>query len=483
MKQTAEQKLGQRVRKAVITVPAYFSDSQRQATKDAGNIAGLEVLRIINEPTAAALAFGLGRAADRPCTILVFDLGGGTFDVSLLRIEEGVFEVKATAGDTHLGGEDFDARVTEYLIEDFRRKFRCDKDITTNPRALRKLRSAAERAKRSLSSSTQTQVEIEGLHEGHDFNSNLTRARFEDLNADLFEEVLIPVEQVLQDARIDKSSVDEVVMVGGSTRIPKVKEIVQQFFGNKELNHSVNADEAVAYGAAIQASILSDLPSQESDATENVVLLDVTPLSLGIRTQGDVMSTLIARNSTIPTKAARVYSTDRDNQTTVNIQVYEGERRFTSANKLLGNFKLTGIPPRPKGTPKINVEFELDADGILVVSAVDEETLREKKITIQHDRSRLTEQEIGAMIAEAKLFEEEEKQNQERIQERNKLEDKCLRVRKKIKSIKNPQPDMPELLNAVADIEKWLDANPNAKKAEFVSKAELLSQISLALEG
>jgi endoplasmic reticulum chaperone BiP len=411
MREIAESYLGKKVTHAVVTVPAYFNDQQRQATKDAGIISGLNILRIVNEPTAAAMAYGLDKGKGEK-KIIVFDLGGGTFDVSLLSIEDGVFEVLATAGDTHLGGEDFDQRVIDHFVKLFNKKH--DVEITKDLKAMGKLKREVEKAKRTLSSQMSVRIEIEAFFNGIDFSETLTRAKFEELNLDLFKKTMKPVEQVLKDANIKKSEVDDIVLVGGSTRIPKVQQLIEEFFNGKKASKNINPDEAVAHGAAVQAGILSN-----EEGTDEIVLLDVCPLTLGIETTGGVMAKLITRNTVIPTRKSQIFSTAADNQPVVLIQIYEGERSLTKDNNLLGKFELSGIPPAPRGVPQIEVTFEIDANGILKVSAQDKAAGRSESITITNDKGRLSKEEIDRMVEEAEKYAEEDKKTAERIEAKN----------------------------------------------------------------
>jgi len=475
MRETAEAYLGGTVNNAVITVPAYFNDSQRQATKDAGLIAGLNVLRIINEPTAAAIAYGLDKKVEGERNVLIFDLGGGTFDVSLLTIEEGIFEVKSTAGDTHLGGEDFDNRMVNHFVNEFKRKHK--KDLTTNARALRRLRTACERAKRTLSSAAQTSIEIDSLFEGIDFYTSITRARFEELCQDLFRSTMEPVERVLRDAKIDKSSVHEIVLVGGSTRIPKIQKLVADFF-NKDANKSINPDEAVAYGAAVQAAILSGDTSSQS--TNQILLLDVAPLSLGIETAGGVMTPLIKRNTTIPTKKSETFSTYADNQPGVLIQVFEGERARTKDNNLLGKFELTGIPPAPRGVPQIEVTFDLDANGIMNVSALEKGTGKTNKITITNDKGRLSKEEIERMLAEAEKYKEEDEAEASRIQAKNGLESYAYSLKNTLGEgkLQINDEDKKKVEEKINEVISWLDNNQTAEKDEYEAQQKELESVA-----
>jgi len=478
MKETAEQYLGMDIKDAVVTVPAYFNDAQRKATKDAGSISGLNVLRIINEPTAAAIAYGLDKkkSTSTDNNVLIFDLGGGTFDVSILNIQGGIFEVKSTAGDTHLGGEDFDNRMVDHFVKEFQRKSK--KDLSQNKRAVRRLRTACERAKRTLSASAQATIEIDSLFDGEDFYTTVTRARFEELCSDLFKGTLSPVEKSLKDAKLEKSAIHEIVLVGGSTRIPKIQNLISDFFNGKELNKSINPDEAVAYGAAVQAAILT---GDQHETVTDLLLLDVTPLSLGIATEGSVMSTIVKRNSTIPNKKTESYTTLENNQRCLTVEIFEGERAMTRDNHLLGSFDLNGIPPAPRGVPSIEVTFDIDANGILNVSAEEKSTGKKEKITITNDNGRLSASEIQRMVDDAEKFKQEDEKQRQRIAAKNGLETYCLNMQSTVEDArlddKINKTDKNSIMDKVNEVIAWLDRTQIGDEDEYKDKQKEIEQV------
>jgi heat shock protein 5 len=476
MKEIAENYLGQKVKNAVVTVPAYFNDAQRLATKDAGAISGLNVIRIVNEPTAAAIAYGLDKKGEE--NIVVFDLGGGTFDVSVLSIDQGVFEVVATSGDTHLGGEDFDQRVMDYFIKLIQKKY--NKDISADKSAIQKLKREVEKGKRALSNVHEVKIEIEDLLDGEEFSEVLTRARFEELNADLFKKTLGPVQTALEDAGLRKNQIDEIVLVGGSTRIPKVQKLIKDFFNGKEPNRGINPDEAVAYGAAVQGGVLCG--ADEETGGSGLLLIDRTPLTLGIETVGGVMTKIIPRGTVIPTKKSQVFTTYQDQQSTVTISIFEGERPMVKDNHLLGKFDLTGIPPAPRGVPQIEVTFEIDANSILKVGAQDKGTGKAENLVITNDQGRLSQEDIERMIEEAEKFAEQDKVAKERIDAKNAFESYIYSMRNTIEdpeklANKISEEDKSTIKEAISDAQSWLDSNQNGEKEDFEEHQKTLENV------